>query len=317
MCKKTNKQRELVTVLTLCKAKSRTVVSLQCDVVLFGFFMSAAQLEKIYRSPACLGAFKLGGGDLLSLTDAEPSVVIAAQRTADLCSSLASLIPDLGTLIAKREKGMSIATARGGIILEASAPINIGMLRSALRDAETIALEQTATSLSASAGTKALVNLANWIQQVETTRAMHLTAGDTVVKLWARKGKFGLADGVASSNIASAIFEGAKAAKPISLSYDILATDYPSCGLDPVALFGQENPDGLDWTYDTGGAPQSFPADATVQSCGQMLALNDQLRNWGEGQAFEVTILRKDRPPVAIAKHAASNVTQINVDGIK
>lgn len=266
---------------------------------------------------ACRGAFQLTDGELVSLTRNDKTVCEDAHRTRDVLSSLAECLPDVGTIIAKRETGLSIASIRGGLILETSAPVNIGMLRVALRNEEVVQFDQSGTTAIAAGGTRALWNLATWIEMIETARTIRVCAGADSFTLWARKGKFGMLDKSTPSELAAAVLSANQSGAAVTLSYEEDHDVTADAVHEPLALFEPATPEATEaneWQFDMAGVPTTRPKHTTLKTTGRMLALHTHLQSWGAGQAFEVTVLRDGETPRVIAQGHESNQIRILVD---
>lgn len=277
--------------------------------------MALSQLDTIFASSACRGAFQLDGGELVSLTRGDPSVSDDAERTKGLWSSLSAFVPDLSTVIAKRDTGVSIASARGGVILETSAPVNIGMVRAALRNEAPIELEDVGLDQLDAGGTRALWALSSWIEGTETERAMRVCVGDEALMLWARKGKFGLPSGVTPGAVAKSILSANETGKPVTLSFEALDGSSAKAVHGPLALFSADQSAEDEWHFNISGLPTRRPEDASLQTTGRMLGLHAHLKSWRDGQPFEVTILRDCGRPQVIAQGTNPDEIRILLSG--
>ncbi len=277
--------------------------------------MAVSDLNSIISSSACRGAFQLSDGELTSLSGGDASAIDDARRTKDLWSSLASFVPDLGTVVAKRESGISIASMRGGIILEVSAPVNIGIVRAALRNESKISFEDDGKTPLVADGAKALWTLASWIDGIETRRALRVSVGTDVFRLWARKGKFGLKSDKTPADLAGFVLSANETAGPVTLSYDVSDDDAPDAVHLPLDLLATGETEKDEWHFDNLGVPKMRPRHACLKTAGRMLSLHAQLKSWGAGQPFEVTILRDGGPPEVIVEGSDPSLTRILLDG--
>jgi len=95
------------------------------------------------------------------------------------------------------------------------------------------------------------------------------------------------------------------------LSYVELTNDAPAAEHDPLVLFEADTSKTAEWQFDMLGVPTMRPLDASLQMTGRMLSLHAHLLSWGEGQPFEVSILRDGGQPELIAQ--SQDTTQIRV----
>ncbi len=279
--------------------------------------MKPTKLDFIINSASCSAAFQLSDAGLTPLKPSTPKLADAAGRTRDLWASLDALVPDSGIMIAKRDDGQSVASRKGGLIIEATGAINIGIMRAAMQNEDAVK-PNLADGLSEDQqpGPKALWNLARWIEQIEANRVLVVTAGDTELKLWARKGRFGTETGVMASDVASAVLEAGSAKKPISLAYDMWTEDAPELVCDPVDLFSRVPSDAAEWVMDNTGCPRTSPKNATLEDAAQAAALAERLLLWGEGRPSEVAILREGGAKEIVARCDASSHIFIKTLGL-
>lgn len=277
--------------------------------------VEALHASTILDSGACRGAFQFTDSELVSLTPSDAAVCDDARRTKDVWSCLAECVPDVDTIIAKRDTGLSIASVRGGVILETSAPVNIGMLRVALRHEELVQFDDENPAAFAAGGTRALWNLANWIEMIETSRHLRVDVGAKAFTLWAHKGKFGLPDGLTLDDVTKTVLSANESGAAVTMTYDVSTTATPDKAHEPMTLFGPVSKDADEWRFDVAGVPTMCPQDTTLKTTGRMLALHARLQSWGAGQPFEITVLRDGCSPTVVADGKEPNQIRILTRG--
>jgi len=264
--------------------------------------MSSAALNSIVGSTACRGAFRLNGDEIEPIKAGPKTMGEAAARTRDLWASVGPIVSDAGLMIAKRDDAMSVASPKGGLIIEASGPINIGILRAALQNETAVQPAALDATSALAPGPLALVSLAQWIADIEAPRALEINAGDTPLRLWARKGKFGLAGGSTAADIAACILNAGANNKPITLEYGSLGGDVPDMCYDPISFFTQSATDEANWVIDETGIPTAGPESARLEDAIQAMALAHCLKAWSTGTSFEVSVLDGNRQTQVIAR---------------
>lgn len=264
--------------------------------------MTTPRLNDILADRSCVGAFRVTDDALVSLRSSGPGIAESAARMSRVWASLNTFMPDAATVIAKRGDSLTVASQKGGLILEAAGAFNIGLLRTVL-SGEDIGLPPAPANDTpiAQPGTRALMNLATWITDIEAERALVLTVGDVCHRLWARRGQFALEDGQTPGDLAKTILAVTETGAPVELTYAAWSDPAPTPCLAPMALFtgAEVRDDG--WAFDASGLLSSMPANATLDQLRQMLAMRDSLVDWGQGHPFAVTVIRQGRAPEVVA----------------
>lgn len=264
--------------------------------------MNSNVLEFVLNSTACRGAFKTDGMALTPLSSGAEHLHQSAQRTHDLWASMTPMLSDAGLIVASRGTDQSIASARGGIILEASGSINLGMLKSALKQQDHVEPASDLTfSETTDAGQVVLWNLVDWISSIEAPRLLNLHLGEDVIAMVAQKGAFACLGKQKVSAVASKVQSAIKAKSSISLSYDQLGEKIPTCDCDPVALFGASRNDTGEWVHKADGTPVSIPQDADFADIRQMAVFTQRLDHWREGLPCELAVLHEERAKEVVA----------------
>lgn len=275
------------------------------------------QLDYILNGAVCQAAFQLDGDALTALKAGAPAMVGAAERTRDLWASLASVAPDAGIMIAKRDGAVSIASRKGGLIIEASGALNLGMLRGALQNEEAIQPSPTAKGAGLSLpGPKALYKLADWISGTEMGREIALRIGDKDATIWARQGRFATEEGTSPNDLAADILIAAAAGAAVTLSYKAWPANPPEMPLAPIALFSCAPSETTEWVLDDTGLPQVCPKTATLEDVAKTSVFVESLLSWAEGQPSEVAVLGDAPGLTTIARFDAASTISVGAQGL-
>ncbi len=265
--------------------------------------MQSTALSTILDSGVCQGAYRLTGDDVEPLKPAKDTHRDAARRTRDLWASLGAIVSDVDLMIGKRNEALSIASHKGGMILETAGPVNIGILRAALQHEDAVRpTQQLANESDLGAGIRALWALVRWIENVEASRAIRVQAGDSAIRLFARKGLFGLPDGAKIEDVATKILNAGQAGASVTLTYEPWPDTAPEMRLRPTELLPAAGADATDWVFDDAGVPAAVPRSATMDDATKASALAQRLSSWGEGRPFEVSVLRNGTTKQVVAR---------------
>jgi len=259
------------------------------------------KLDQLLKNPACKGAFQLGKQEVAPLKAAGEATFLAAQKSAVLWAALNCVGIAHDVIIAKRESGTTLVSAFGGVIVEASGPLNIGMFRASLKGEERIVPEADAQS-AVQAGTRALLNLVDWIERIEAERAISVSVGDATLHLSARKGRFGVDGSTSAIDVARAILAANINQAPVSMTYDDEMDQLPQADCAALDLLGVPSTKKPEWLFDATGTPFQRPADMSRASAFAHFALYDALQDWSNGETFTVSILHQGTAPAVIAE---------------
>lgn len=263
--------------------------------------MSTTGLQYIVQNTACRGAFKVDGEDLTPLSAVDPSVEQGAHRTRNLWASLVPVVSDAGMMIGTRGAEQSIASARGGVIVEAKSAINLGILKAALNKQDPIQPDDAADMAPGiTAGQIALWTLADWIATIEVPRCLRLHLGDEPWDVVVVKGQFGLPDKT-PQDLRTAILAAADADALLEVSYTELPGSPGRCTHDPIEIFGPDRNSTGDWRLRSDGTPISVPTSATLPALRDIVVLGQRLTDWRQGRPFELAVLREGRTKEVIA----------------
>lgn len=271
--------------------------------------MSSTGLDYIVQNAACRGAFKVDGASLTPLSAVEPSVEQGAQRTRNLWASLVPVVSDAGLMIGTRGAEQSIASARGGVIVEAKSAINLGILKAALNKQDPIQPD-AGTAPDLDPGLTALWTLADWIAAIEVPRCLRVHLGAETWDVLAKQGRFSLIDATAE-DLSKAILAAADAKTAIEVSYTELPDPAAPCAHDPIEIFGPDRNTTGDWRLRSDGSPVSVPTTATLPALRDIAVLGQRLTDWRQGRPFELAILRDGRTKEVIA--TSTETEDINV----
>lgn len=264
--------------------------------------MHIAGLEYILQNTACRGAFMVNGDTLTPLSSVDSSVAQGAQRTRNLWASLAPLVSDAGMVIGTRGAEQSIASSRGGVIVEASRALNLGVLRAALKRQDPVAPQTAPDQAPAlSEGLIALCTLADWIAAIEAPRCLRVHLGPDAWDLVAARGRFRPAGDGTPQSLVAALLAAAEAGADLALSYTDLPDPLGTCDLEPLALFGAARNATGEWHLKSNGAPISIPQTATLAGLRDMAQLARHLTDWRQGLPFELAVLRDGRTKEIVA----------------
>lgn len=263
--------------------------------------MEARAFESILNNANCIGAFRIADQDMepIKPTSAGPE----ALRTRGLWSAVGSAMSDAGLMIAKRSGGVSLASRKGGMIVEASGPLNIGILRAALNSADAVVPKlEVATSACATPSAKALWALAEWIDGIETRRDITIMAGQHSIRLAASQGAFTSLDKSTCAQIKTKLNDAAADDQPITLTYAEIENPDLSFEHKAINLFDAQTSKPSHWSFDWTGLPISHPENARLSDALEARGLCLHLIDWGQGDAFEVSVLTGLGKPYVIAK---------------
>lgn len=255
--------------------------------------MYPAALDMILKSPECRGAYKVDGADIAPLSGVKAAAGEDAARTRDIWARVGAQVSDSGLMIAKREDALSIASLKGGLILETSGPVNIGILKAALQNEDAVRPEIEATTDEIDdPGLRALWSLATWVEAIETPRLLRVTAGKAVCELVARKGRFQPLGKVSPSGIADTLLAAGNSEHPITLTYGSLPSRLPQMRFAPLDLLCAQKGKRVGWIVAADGRFNDVPGDASLGNAKDIFALAKLLGAWGGGRPFEVAILQ-------------------------
>jgi len=281
--------------------------------------MSGAALETILSSPTTRGAFRLNSDGFETLKASPPEIEPLAQATRDLWACIGSLMAEPDLMVAKREGDLSVATAKGGLLLETSGPVNLGILRATMQSDEVVRPDfHEEVPTDAPAGISALWSLARWIELIEARRALVVTAGDAVFKLWAEKGCFGTSGDSTASDVTEAILAAADAEAPVTLEYAAWGDDAPqTCDTSPIALLAPAPEDDSDWLVFNDAMPVAAPPDASLDVAADATELSMRLTKWGAGRPFEVAVLNATAQRIVVAEAETPDRVRINASALQ
>jgi hypothetical protein len=268
--------------------------------------MSAAALDMILNSPTCRGAFRLDGDRMEPLKVSGPNAGEAAERMRDLWVSLNAVVPDADLVIGKHADGYSVASQRGGMLLETNSLPNLGILRSALKNEDTI----TPAATDAKGPANAVLDLASWIDGTETRRAMEVVAGEARIRLWARKGRFGLLDGQTPATVAEHVSTASDAGQKVLLTLVEWTSDAPDMTFQPLELLAPSASD--NWVFGANGTPEAAPRSATLDQASKAATLAQRLATWGQGNPFQIEVLRDNASRDVIARSEDATRIELN-----
>lgn len=255
--------------------------------------MKPSGIDSLLNGSGCIGAFVVDGEALRPLSNASEDARDTAGRTRALWASLVPVVSDAGIVIGKRPKGMSIASQKGGLILEAKGAFNIGMLRAAMQHEDPVlptAVE--APSTGTKAANIAIWAFATWIDETETPRHLVLHVGAETFSILARKGKFAMVQGEAPSAIAAALLDAERNGTAVELSMGPLPDHHGELDFTALDLFEARSSETDEWLMDRNALPASIPEKATFAMTRDVAALAQKLSTWGEGEACELSVLR-------------------------
>ena len=253
--------------------------------------MSSAAMDSILNSAACRGAFRMKGNEIEPLKAGASALGEQAQRTRNLWAHVGAMVSDSGLMIAKKQDALSVASAKGGLILETSGPLNIGMLKVAVQDEARVTPSEVEVDPDAAGpGPKAVWSLARWIERIETRRALKLTAGSKCWTLWAEKGRFGLEPGKTVDTLIGDMLSAGKSGAPIELTYVAWDDAAVSPVLEPTELFMRKETAEYEWMIFEDGCLAALPNGASLEQAHAATALAQQLAAWCAGHPFEVAV---------------------------
>jgi len=271
-------------------------------------------LDFVLSSAACRGAFIVGGNGVTPLAATSDAAKASAMRTRDVWASLTPIMSDAGFLIGEREAGVSIVSRKGGVIVEASGAVNLGILRAALQNENTVDVAvDSSVILGPCVGTNAIWALADWIDAIEAPRQLRLHLGEKTIDLTASKGRFAVADSSPPASVVDAITAAAEAGTPIELSYAGLPDSLGPVDLSPLDLFCPERVDSEEWIMGQSAMPLSVPVTASFAEVRQMAVLAQRLAAWGNGAPFELSILRNGTTKEVVARATNKNEIRMNL----
>lgn len=253
--------------------------------------MSSPALETILKAPTCHGVYRVDGPHLQALKARASLSDGAAARTRDMWAHLASVLPEAGLIIGKRGDAYSIASEQGGLILEAGALPNLGMLRAAVKREEPSRPQlETPSEHQGSAGITALLAMARWIDGIEAPRYLKVAAGSDVIPVWAKQGRFGLGSACPLDSVLPRLLAATQAGDAVNLTYGAWQeADAPEMQYTPADLL---DPDGLGhWRFGPKGGVLNLPDRADADAAAELSAVAQSLASWGQGQPFEITVL--------------------------
>lgn len=275
--------------------------------------MSIAAMETILNSATCRGVFRLNGNEIEPLKGGTASLGEEAQRTRNLWARVDAMVSDSGLMIAKKQDALSVASAKGGIILETSGPMNIGMLRVAVQDEARISPNaEDPTEIIQQPGATAVWTLARWIERVETRRAMMLSSDNDCWAVWAEKGRFSLESDQTCDGLVSALLKAGKNGQPIELTYAEWDTSAPTPSLEPASLFRRSSEDGSDWLVFEEGCLAALPEECSLEHAEAATALAQQLSAWCAGHPFEVAVFGEGAGRSVVARADTSDRILLN-----
>lgn len=266
-----------------------------------------AAMETLLKNAACRGAFRLKDDVIEPLVAGRSDLNGAAAKTKAIWASMGNVLSDAGMMIAKRDEGLSVASAKGGIILETSGAINLGILRAAVQD-EVVVLPP-AMEVGQPQNATGLWGLARWIEQIETRRALLVTAGETTYRIWAEKGKFGLPFDHSPAELAKSLISAEADGLPISLSYTSWGEqDAAEIMHLPISLFAEQFSNDGEWVTFNSDRFFGLPCDTSLAKVAGLYCLIQQLQAWSADHLFEVAIIDKTgiREVVARSPNAES-----------
>lgn len=279
------------------------------------------QLDYILQSATCAAAFQLNGDDMTSLKPSGPAMADAAVKTRALWASLDGLMPETAMMVAKRDGAISIASRKGGLIIEASGAVNLGILRGALQNEGMVAPGLSHVLSATSPGPRALWSLADWIEQIEASREMQVDAGEQSITVWAQKGRFALPAGLTPSDLAKAVLAAGRASKPVELSYNPWSNGpgnaAPKMAYRPIDLFARTPSATAEWVLDDTGCPKTLPRSATLQDVAQAATLGENLLRWADGEPSEISVLNGNAVLKTIARFDATSEISIGTQGLE
>lgn len=265
--------------------------------------MTNVAMETILKSAACRGAFRLKDGALAPFVQGSSALETDAGLTRDLWVSLCGVTARPALMIAKKGEALSVASAKGGVIIETSGPINLGMLRAALQnEAPVLPLLSEEFDTTSFTGVTGLWALARWIEQIEAPRAIAVTDGDVTHLIYAEKGLFGLADGQTPAKVAAQLIAAEAAGAPITLTYVAWPDTAPAIAYQPAAFFHTASAAKADWIMSEGGRLLGVPACTSLQDIARATQLVARLSAWRDESVFDVTVLRDDASREVIAR---------------
>ncbi|MEM6939106.1 MAG: hypothetical protein AAF509_03140 [Pseudomonadota bacterium] len=243
------------------------------------------------------------GDEMTPLKSGGPEAGAGAVRTRALWASLGSYLQSDGVMIAKRDGQLSIASHKGGIILETSGPVNIGMLKAALQH-EAVVRPTVLKGEKASLwpAQRALWSLARWIDGTETARFLQITAGSAAFQIAARKGAFCEVSGAEPAAIVAAFEQAGAEGAAVMLAYADLPDPWPAMTHQPIDLLCKVEKDAGTLTIRAANTPISVPAPVNLEEAMDFARLAGPLSTWGNGDPFEIIYLPEGSRQETIAR---------------
>ena len=274
--------------------------------------MYPAAIDIVLKAGACRGAFKVTGADILPLNAQSADAKAEAARTRDLWARLHPYLPASGLLVAKRDEHLSIVSNKGGIIIETSGPVNIGILKAALQNEDVVVPDATASAQDLAPAHRALWSLARWIEGIETPRRMIVSAGSETFEVVGRKGRFAMTQGGDLDTLRAACAAAEQEGSPVTLSYAALDTPLPEMSFEPLDLLCLTK--GEIWTLCDAGRFVAVPGQSNLDEARNVANLVTPITSWADGQPFEVSYLRDGAAKEIIARAGADQPGQIFVN---
>ncbi len=273
--------------------------------------MNNEALIRLTSSTACNGAFRIVGEDLEPISAHHGAAKHQASRTRDLWCRVGDVVSDTGLMIAKRGQAMSIATRRGGVIVESEGAMNIGILRAALKDEAPVPAPSEAPTPGAPDTLNAIWDLMSWIAMVETPRLFLIDIAAERAELLVSKGKFAVM-GKGSTKAISALLHGAvDSSGEITLGYGPLPKKMPDCALQPMDLLDLRATDDGSWSFAASGLLKAAPKTATHTEARDVSAMARSVLDWCSGEVSEITLIQDNMQQHVVAHSTGDGLITI------
>jgi len=208
---------------------------------------------------------------------------------------------------------MSVASENGGIILESRDAVNLGMLRASLQKEDVIIPSTNEVAQFSPRSThKALWTLAEWIDGTELPRCFALNVGEASFSVLAEKGRFAVLQGPSPEEIGKAILQAGEDGSHVELSLEPLPDHQGSLDYRAIDLFDAIHSEGSEWVVDQNGFPSTMPRDASFTLARDVALLAQNLTEWCQGEAFELSVLRTNRIIEVIATKETADIIRFS-----
>lgn len=263
--------------------------------------MNNEAFNRLISTGACKGAFKLVDTGLEPLSGSARSAKDGALRTRDVWARLGTRVSDAGLMIAKRGAAMSVASRRGGVILESDGAMNVGLLRSILQHETPVT--PTVADDAVSPSDVATWSLMEWIERIEAPRQFRVDIGNTKVGLIVREGRFSVSSKKWSeAQVGELLLAAAADGTEVHLGYAPLPKRIPACPHHPLALVGAKGTPDKQWQLSPEGVITSHPETATVAQAHLAQDIGKAILAWNDGDPSEITVLKDNLEKKVIAQ---------------